>query len=77
MGPVEIPDRDRPFFLNRRKRVLLYFGPATVLRLARMQRSQKKITEDRIGATDVVGVLNLQMVKRRDCSWPSATRNWR
>jgi hypothetical protein len=28
MGPVEISDRDRPFFLNRRKRDFVIFRPS-------------------------------------------------
>jgi hypothetical protein len=57
--------------------ILLYFDPATVRRLARMQRPQKKIAESRIGATDVAGVLNMQMTIEAMIATPRATRNWR
>lgn len=64
MGPVEISDRDRPFFLNRRKRVLFYFGPATRRQLARMQGSQKKLQK--------AALAQLTSSVFAICRWPNA-----
>lgn len=66
MGPVEISDRDRPFFLNRRKRVFVIFRLSYGAAVGADAEVKKEITESRIGPADVVGVLNFQMAKRSD-----------
>lgn len=77
MGPVEISDRDRPFFLNRRKRDFVIFRSSYGAAVGADAAAAKKIAESRIGATDVAGVLNMQMTIEAMIATPRATRNWR
>ncbi|WP_167920104.1 hypothetical protein [Sphingopyxis italica] len=67
MGPVQISDRDRPFFLNRRKRDFIIFQPSYEAGVGADAEVAKKSQKAAL-AQLTSSVFNLQMTERSDGS---------